>query len=138
MTADPSAPPISLSVTGMTCAACAGRVERALKALPGVASATVNLATERVDVRGSVPPAVLIGAVEKAGYGVTTRAMDIAIDGTITIPGAISVTENDETYTIGGTMLGAVSTTDVFIAEGEFSAESPNIAFDGFAVVIAD
>lgn len=38
-------PPISLSIEGMTCASCVGRVEKALRAVPGVASANVNLAT---------------------------------------------------------------------------------------------
>ena len=41
---------LSLPVEGMTCASCVGRVERALKAIPGVQSAAVNLATERADV----------------------------------------------------------------------------------------
>ncbi|PWC31144.1 heavy metal translocating P-type ATPase [Azospirillum sp. TSO35-2] len=61
-----------LSVTGMTCASCAGRVEKALTRLPGVESAAVNLATERAHVvafAGSVDAAALAAAVEKAGYG---------------------------------------------------------------------
>ena len=61
-----------LSVTGMTCASCAGRVEKALGRLPGVESATVNLATERAHVvafAGSLDSADLVAAVEKAGYG---------------------------------------------------------------------
>ncbi|MBP2298894.1 heavy metal translocating P-type ATPase [Azospirillum picis] len=65
---------VDLSVTGMTCASCAGRVEKALSRVPGVDSAAVNLATERVHVvafAGSAAPADLIAAVEKAGYGAT-------------------------------------------------------------------
>jgi len=60
----------SFPVDGMTCAACAGRVERALRAVPGVAEASVNLATERVSVRGAQPLAFggLQAAVTKAGY----------------------------------------------------------------------
>ena len=47
----PAAPPgLAISVAGMTCAGCAGRVERALGALPGGASAQVNLALERADL----------------------------------------------------------------------------------------
>ena len=42
---------LSLSIEGMTCASCVGRVERALAAIPGVESASVNLATERAEVR---------------------------------------------------------------------------------------
>ncbi|WP_424625279.1 heavy metal translocating P-type ATPase [Achromobacter marplatensis] len=61
---------IELSVSGMTCASCVGRVEKALKAVPGVSAATVNLATERAQVTatGGTPPTALIQAVAKAGY----------------------------------------------------------------------
>ncbi|MGE8232636.1 MAG: heavy metal translocating P-type ATPase [Stenotrophomonas sp.] len=57
-----------LLIEGMTCASCVGRVERALKAVPGVQSASVNLATERASVQGAADPAALLAAVEKAGY----------------------------------------------------------------------
>jgi Cu+-exporting ATPase len=61
---------ISLSISGMTCASCVGRVEKALKKVPGVADATVNLATEkaRMKAAGGVTPEALIAAVRKAGY----------------------------------------------------------------------
>ena len=71
----------TLPVTGMTCASCAGRVERALKALPGVTSASVNLATETAEVRGIAPVAALIGAVEKAGYHVSAPARELVVEG---------------------------------------------------------
>jgi Cu+-exporting ATPase len=60
-----------LPITGMTCASCAGRVERALRKVPGVKYATVNLANERahVEVLEQIDPATLIAAVDKAGYG---------------------------------------------------------------------
>jgi len=45
----------SFPVDGMSCAACAGRVERALKAVPGVAEASVNMATEMASVRADAP-----------------------------------------------------------------------------------
>ena len=48
---DPAAT-VVLDVEGMTCASCVGRVERALKAVPGVTTASVNLATERAEVTG--------------------------------------------------------------------------------------
>lgn len=62
-----------LPISGMTCASCAGRVERALNKVPGVKSVSVNLANERahVETQGGVDSALLIGAVEKAGYGAT-------------------------------------------------------------------
>jgi Cu+-exporting ATPase len=67
----PSPAIIDLPITGMTCASCAGRVERALRKVPGVQVATVNLANERahVEVSGQIDPAVLLAAVDKAGYG---------------------------------------------------------------------
>ncbi len=60
-----------LAITGMTCATCAGRVEKALRSVPGVTGATVNLATERASVEGfvgAVRPVDLIAAVRRAGY----------------------------------------------------------------------
>jgi Cu+-exporting ATPase len=61
---------VSLSISGMTCASCVGRVEKALKKVPGVADATVNLATEKAQVKGTagLTPEALISAVKKAGY----------------------------------------------------------------------
>ncbi len=66
----PSPATFDLPITGMTCASCAGRVERALRKVPGVQVATVNLANERahVEVSGQVDPALLLAAVDKAGY----------------------------------------------------------------------
>lgn len=57
-----------LSVQGMMCAACVNRVERALKKVPGVSGATVNLATGEAAVEGSADFAALAAAVAKAGY----------------------------------------------------------------------
>ncbi|WP_174923343.1 heavy metal translocating P-type ATPase, partial [Burkholderia paludis] len=59
-----------LDIGGMTCASCAGRVEKALAAVPGVAHASVNLATERASVHGAgaLDAAALIAAVTTAGY----------------------------------------------------------------------
>ena len=59
---------VELSVEGMTCASCVGRVERALQAVPGVVQATVNLATERATVRGAAETGALLAAIDKAGY----------------------------------------------------------------------
>jgi Cu+-exporting ATPase len=63
---------ITLALEGMTCASCARRIERALSRAPGVAEASVNLATERAQVSydpASASPADLIRSVEQAGYG---------------------------------------------------------------------
>ncbi|NHN78098.1 copper-translocating P-type ATPase [Azotobacter chroococcum] len=61
---------VELSVTGMTCASCVGRVERVLRKVPGVTDASVNLASERARVRvlRGVPTTALIAAIERAGY----------------------------------------------------------------------
>ncbi|UOD31647.1 copper-translocating P-type ATPase [Massilia violaceinigra] len=92
----------TLEVGGMTCASCAGRVEKALRAVPGVQGATVNLATEKVLITGAaLDPAQLIAAVERAGYSANAPAevaapvaprrglsepMEIAIAAALTIP----------------------------------------------------
>ncbi|MDZ4066727.1 MAG: heavy metal translocating P-type ATPase [Tabrizicola sp.] len=71
-----------IDVEGMTCASCVAHVERALKAVPGVATASVNLATERAEVTGpALDRAALVQAVESAGYDVPTKPIDLAIEG---------------------------------------------------------
>ncbi|UXV20419.1 heavy metal translocating P-type ATPase [Pseudomonas fluorescens] len=71
-----------LPISGMTCASCAGRVERALGKVPGVQSVSVNLANERahVEVLGKMAPAVLIAAVDKAGYTATLPQSETVTD----------------------------------------------------------
>ncbi|UZM13681.1 heavy metal translocating P-type ATPase [Pseudomonas kielensis] len=61
---------LELSIGGMTCASCAGRIERALLKVAGVKSVSVNLASERahLELLGQIDPHVLINAVTKAGY----------------------------------------------------------------------
>ncbi len=59
---------IELDVDGMSCASCVGRVEAVLKAVPGVANATVNFATERASVHGDAEMQALIAALIGAGY----------------------------------------------------------------------
>jgi Cu+-exporting ATPase len=60
--------PRALQIEGMTCASCVSRVERALMKVPGVGSATVNLATEQAEVRGTADTSALLKAVNDAGY----------------------------------------------------------------------
>lgn len=59
---------VELSIEGMTCASCVGRVEKALKAVSGVSDAVVNLATERAIVHGTASIQELIKAVDQSGY----------------------------------------------------------------------
>jgi heavy metal translocating P-type ATPase len=75
---------LSLAVEGMNCASCAGRVERALAALPGVASASVNLATGRAEVVFDGPaadPRAAVSAIEAAGYAVPEETVELAVEG---------------------------------------------------------
>lgn len=67
---------VDLAISGMTCASCAGRVEKALQNVSGVIGASVNLATERarVEFSGGVTDAILISAVRKAGYDAALAA----------------------------------------------------------------
>ncbi|MCO6387750.1 cation-translocating P-type ATPase [Aliihoeflea sp. 40Bstr573] len=70
----------TLDITGMTCAACSARVEKTLGRVPGVTKANVNLALERASVEAApgVSIEMLIGAVDRAGYGARLRRDDRA------------------------------------------------------------
>jgi Cu+-exporting ATPase len=71
----PGSQRFELSVSGMTCASCVGRVEKVLSGIAGVTRAEVNLATEtaRVEADGTTSTAALIQAVEQAGYAAALR-----------------------------------------------------------------
>ena len=56
-------------ITGMSCAACSARVEKAVSAVPGVSVCAVNLLTNSMGVEGTASPEQIVAAVEKAGYG---------------------------------------------------------------------
>ena len=74
----------TLSIEGMTCASCVGRVEKALKKVDGVEKAEVNLATEKALIHASQPldRALLIKAVQRAGYDVAAiQPIELSIDG---------------------------------------------------------
>lgn len=75
---------LTLPVTGMTCAGCAGRVQKAAAGLPGVDFADINLALETLDVRfnaSAVNAGRIAEAVRTAGYGVRTAKVTLAISG---------------------------------------------------------
>jgi Cu+-exporting ATPase len=72
-------PPLELSIEGMTCASCVARVEKALRRVPGVADAQVNLATEVASVTpadANLDAADLVTAIEHAGYA--AHVLDVA------------------------------------------------------------
>lgn len=71
-----------LPISGMTCASCAGRVERALSKVAGASAVSVNLATEHARIQapqGSLP--ALMQAVEQAGYSVPVQTLELSIEG---------------------------------------------------------
>jgi Cu+-exporting ATPase len=74
---------LDLPISGMSCASCAGRVEKALAALPHVTSARVNLAAESAHLvfDGPANPAAAVQAVQKAGYAVPQDRLRLAING---------------------------------------------------------
>ncbi len=78
-----SGPAEFISVEGMTCASCVGRVEKAIAGVEGVASASVNLATERAEVRYAGQPVheAVVAAIRRAGYEVEPETFDLGVEG---------------------------------------------------------
>ena len=66
------------TVTGMSCAACSSRVEKAVSKVPGVTACSVSLLTNSMGVEGDVPPETVIHAVEDAGYGASLKGQGAA------------------------------------------------------------
>lgn len=75
--------PIDIPVLGMTCASCVGRVEKAIAAVPGVATASVNLAAERahVEFTSEGNTHAVVEAIRKAGYEPLERTLELKVDG---------------------------------------------------------
>lgn len=73
---------VTLAIEGMTCASCTGRVERVLRAVPGVAGAVANLATRRAAVTlwEPVAEAALVAAVARAGFSAVPQAEAVPVD----------------------------------------------------------
>ena len=65
------------NVTGMSCAACSARVEKAVNAVPGVTSCAVSLLTNSMGVEGTADVSAVIAAVEKAGYGASVKGVKV-------------------------------------------------------------
>ena len=107
-----SEPRLSLPITGMSCAACVRRVEKTLQAVPGVLSASVNLATETAQVEGPATLAALATALQQAGYPLATQTLSLPITGMscascvgrvekalLAVPGVLSASVNLATET---------------------------------------
>jgi heavy metal translocating P-type ATPase len=133
-----------IDVEGMTCASCVAHVERALKAVPGVETASVNLATQRAEITGvALDRPALVQAVEDAGYAVPTRPVDLAIEGMtcascvarveralLSVPGVTSAAVNlaTERATVTGSADLAALTRAVADAGYEARAAAPAMA----------
>ena len=74
---------INVRIEGMNCASCVGRVEKAIEGVPGVSSASVNLATERAEVEytAAPDPLAVVRAIEEAGYRPETKTIELGIEG---------------------------------------------------------
>lgn len=72
-----------VQISGMTCASCVARVEKALKKIEGVVEASVNLSTEKAFIKSQQPiaAAALVQAIEKSGFDVPTQQFDLNIEG---------------------------------------------------------
>ena len=80
-------------VTGMSCAACQTRVEKAVSAVDGVESCAVSLLTNSMGVEGSARPEDVIAAVEAAGYGAAVKGGDDSGTGAASADDALKDTE---------------------------------------------
>ena len=65
------------TVTGMSCAACSARVEKAVNQVPGVKACAVSLLTNSMGVEGTAEPETIIAAVKAAGYGASLKTGEI-------------------------------------------------------------
>jgi Cu+-exporting ATPase len=109
-------------INGMTCASCAGRVEKALSKVAGVTAASVNLATETATVTGPVPTQALEAAVTQAGYQLESVQRQFAVKGMtcascasrvekslLKVPGVLSASVNLATEQVSLRVTAAVS-----------------------------
>ena len=106
------AEPIDLSIEGMSCASCVSRVEKALKKVPGVESASVNLATERARVEGApASTEALQAAVRAIGYDAHV------IDHSQPMHDHAHMHDEDAKLLLRDTIIAAVLTAPIFIVE---------------------
>lgn len=133
-----------LAIEGMTCASCVARVEKALKKVDGVSNAEVNLATETAQIQSQLPldyPA-FIQAVEKAGFGVAQKQIELNIEGMTCascvsrvekalkkVPEVIDAKVNLATEKATVTALETVHTTELVksVEKAGFQIAQPNI-----------
>lgn len=134
---------LTLSIGGMNCASCAGRVERALIAVPSIRTAHVNLASERAHISFSDTPdvSVAIAAIEQAGYWVVEDTIDLRITGMTcascagrveralsAVPGVIDASVNLATERAQVKVARGVATTDLLRAVKHIGYEASLIS----------
>ena len=139
----------SLAIDGMTCASCVGRVERALRALPNIHSANVNLATARADISylGDPDLPTTIAAVRAAGYEVVTEILILGIKGMTcascvgrveralaAVPGVVSANVNLATGRAQATVVRGISEADLVLAVERTGYEGALIRDDALAL----
>ena len=84
------------NVTGMSCAACSARVEKAVSKVPGVTSCSVSLLTNSMGVEGTADEASVIAAVEAAGYGASVKGAAGAVSGAGSRAGGAAAAADDD------------------------------------------
>ncbi len=144
---------VEFGVEGMTCASCVGRVERALKAIPGATDASVNLAAERARVvfDGPADAAAIRAAVEDAGYDVPGETIELAIEGMTcascvgrveralaAVPGVISVAVNLATERATVRYLGGLVSEPALIAAVDGAGYDARVDRSGAADTAAE
>ena len=143
----PAANDYAFSIEGMTCASCVARVEKALGKVPGVVSASVNLATEKATVHASeaIPVETLANAVRKAGYEVPADTVTLDIRGMTCascvarlekvlnkVPGVTGASVNLATEKARITSLGVpVATLIAAVQKAGFEASAPEAKDSG-------
>ncbi|MEJ5021103.1 heavy metal translocating P-type ATPase [Ochrobactrum vermis] len=112
----PASASLEVAIEGMTCASCVGRVEKALKAVPGVTNAVVNLATEKATVQGTADAAAVVAAIENAGYDARVIAAATGVSQAET-DGRAEKKEAERRELTRDFTIAAVLTAPVFILE---------------------
>ncbi|MEH8015718.1 heavy metal translocating P-type ATPase [Rheinheimera muenzenbergensis] len=106
---------ITLSISGMHCGSCVGKVEKILQAVPGVSVATVNLATEQAQVEGSAATAELLAALQRGGY--QAQALTAKTDNQAVIQHKAAEKQTEQALLLRDLWLAAGLTLPVFILE---------------------
>ncbi|MBZ9610441.1 heavy metal translocating P-type ATPase [Rheinheimera maricola] len=106
---------ITLNISGMHCGSCVGKVEKILQAVPGVSTATVNLATEQAQVEGSAATAELLAALERGGY--QAQALTAKADNQAVMQHKTAEKQTEQALLLRDLWLAAVLTLPVFVLE---------------------